>query len=145
VVSGAHLGNTPTPSVGLSSSSPLRMTAMQTSWSPRLQPVPLLQPPQCLTLFDPGTFGYAIPTLPAFSWPRLIMATYSLFLPGKFHGQRSLVGSRLWGHKESDMRSRDNQPPDSALTIPLPDAEEAVLCSLENTVLSNPQSCYSSI
>ena len=24
-----------------------------------------------------------------------------VFLPGKFHGQRSLVGS--WGHKESDM------------------------------------------
>ena len=25
------------------------------------------------------------------------------FLPGKFHGQRSLVGYRPWGHKESDM------------------------------------------
>ena len=59
------------------------------------------------------------------------MATHSLFLPGQFHGQRSLVGCRLWGHKESDMRSRDNQPPDSTLTLPLPDAEEAVLCSLE--------------
>ena len=27
----------------------------------------------------------------------------SAFSPGKFHGQRSLVGYTLWGHKESDM------------------------------------------
>ena len=26
-----------------------------------------------------------------------------IFLPGKFHGQRSLVGYSPWGHKESDM------------------------------------------
>ena len=26
-----------------------------------------------------------------------------VFLPGEFHGQRSLVGSSPWGHKESDM------------------------------------------
>ena len=25
-----------------------------------------------------------------------------VFLPGKFHGQRSLVGCSPWGHKESD-------------------------------------------
>ena len=25
-----------------------------------------------------------------------------VFFPGKFHGQRSLVGYSLWGHKESD-------------------------------------------
>ena len=25
-----------------------------------------------------------------------------VFLPGKFHGQRSLAGYSLWGHKESD-------------------------------------------
>ena len=27
------------------------------------------------------------------------MATYSIFLPGKFHGQRSLAGYSPWGHK----------------------------------------------
>ena len=27
-------------------------------------------------------------------------------LPGKFHGQRSLVGCIPWGHKESDMTER---------------------------------------
>ena len=26
-----------------------------------------------------------------------------VFLPGEFHGQRSLVGSCSWGHRESDM------------------------------------------
>ena len=31
------------------------------------------------------------------------MATFPVFLPGKSHGWRSLVGYSLWGHKESDM------------------------------------------
>ena len=31
------------------------------------------------------------------------MATHSSFLPGKFHGQRGLVGYSPWGCKESDM------------------------------------------
>ena len=30
------------------------------------------------------------------------MAPHSIFLPGKFHGQRSLVGYNLWAHKEQD-------------------------------------------
>ena len=30
------------------------------------------------------------------------MATTPVFLSGEFHGQRSLVGYRPWGHKESD-------------------------------------------
>ena len=29
-----------------------------------------------------------------------------VFLPGKFHGQRSLVGYNTWGHKESHMTER---------------------------------------
>ena len=29
--------------------------------------------------------------------------TAPVFLPGKSHGQRSLVGHSPWGHKESDM------------------------------------------
>ena len=31
------------------------------------------------------------------------MATTPIFLPGKFHGQRSLLGYSPWGCKESDM------------------------------------------
>ena len=30
------------------------------------------------------------------------MATTPVFLPGKFHGQRSLVGYSPWGRKDSD-------------------------------------------
>ena len=29
-------------------------------------------------------------------------ASHSVFLPGEFHGQRSLVGYSPWGHKQSD-------------------------------------------
>ena len=31
------------------------------------------------------------------------MATHPVFLPGEFHGQRSLVAYGPYGHKESDM------------------------------------------
>ena len=31
------------------------------------------------------------------------MATTTIFLPGKSHGQRSLVSYSPWGRKESDM------------------------------------------
>ena len=31
------------------------------------------------------------------------MATHPVFLPGEFHGQRSLVGYSPWGPKELDM------------------------------------------
>ena len=35
------------------------------------------------------------------NWRRKWQPT-PVFLPGKFHGQRSLAGYRPWGHKESD-------------------------------------------
>ena len=35
-------------------------------------------------------------------WRREWLPT-PIFLPGELHGQRSLVGYSLWGHKESDM------------------------------------------
>ena len=35
------------------------------------------------------------------SWSREWQPT-PVFLPGKFHGERSLVGYSSWGHKESD-------------------------------------------
>ena len=34
------------------------------------------------------------------------MATHSIFLPGKSHGRRSLVGYSPWGRKESDTTER---------------------------------------
>ena len=38
-------------------------------------------------------------------WRRKWQPT-SVFLPGKTHGQRSLVGYSPWGHKESDTTER---------------------------------------
>ena len=35
-------------------------------------------------------------------WIRDCLPT-PLFLPGEFHGQRSLAGYSSWGHKESDI------------------------------------------
>jgi len=34
------------------------------------------------------------------------MATHQVLVSGEFHGQRSLMGYHLWGHKESDMTER---------------------------------------
>ena len=46
------------------------------------------------------------------------MTTYSLFLAGKCHGQRSLAGYSPWGRKQLDMTERlihthkaDHRPP----------------------------------
>ena len=50
---------------------------------------------------DPGS----IPGLGRFSGERNGLPT-PVFLPGKFHGQRSLVGYSPWGCKESDTTER---------------------------------------
>ena len=38
--------------------------------------------------------------------PGVDMTATPVFLPGKFHGQRNVVGCSPWGHKESDMIER---------------------------------------
>ena len=48
---------------------------------------------------DPGS----IPGSGRFPPPQEEVATHSSILAWKFHGQRSLVGHSLWGHKELDM------------------------------------------
>ena len=45
------------------------------------------------------------PQIRKITWGRKWLLT-SVFLPGEFHGQRSLVGCSPWGHKESDMSER---------------------------------------
>ena len=45
------------------------------------------------------------PWLRKIPWRREWLPT-PVFLPGEFHGQRSLVGYSLWGHKESDRTER---------------------------------------
>ena len=42
------------------------------------------------------------------------MALTPVFLPGKSHGQMSLVGYSPWGHKESDMTEHAPTPPHSS-------------------------------
>ena len=44
----------------------------------------------------------SIPGSGKIPWRRRWQPT-PVFLPGKFHGQRSLVGHSPWGHKELDM------------------------------------------
>ena len=39
------------------------------------------------------------------------MATHSVFLPGKSHGQRSLTGYSPWGHRELDMTEATEHAP----------------------------------
>ena len=46
------------------------------------------------------------------------MATTPVFLPGEFHGQRSLASYSLWGCKESDMTEQLTFPSSSS-NIPL--------------------------
>ena len=52
-----------------------------------------------------GLMQGLIPGLGRFPWSRKWQHT-PVFLPGKSYGQRSLVGCRPWGHKESDMTER---------------------------------------
>ena len=46
-----------------------------------------------------------IPGVGKIPWRRIWQLT-PVLLPGKFHGQRSLVGYSPWGRKESDMTER---------------------------------------
>ena len=49
----------------------------------------------------------SIPGSGRFPWSRKWELT-PVFLPGKFHGQRSIVGYSSWGHKESDTTEREH-------------------------------------
>ena len=53
------------------------------------------------TQADPGRPGFN-PLVGKIPWRRKWQPT-PVLLPGKSHGQRSLVGYSSWGHKESDM------------------------------------------
>ena len=52
------------------------------------------------------------------------MQPTQVFLPGKFHGQRSLVGYSPWGHEESDITKRLMAPHSSTFAWKLPWTEE---------------------
>ena len=53
-----------------------------------------------MSVYNEGDLG-SIPGLGRFPWRRKWQST-PVLLPGKSHGQRSLVGYSPWGRKESD-------------------------------------------
>ena len=59
---------------------------------------PVTNPPQCRR-------PESNPWVAKILWRRAWQPT-PVFLPGEFHGQRSLVGYSPWGQKESDMTER---------------------------------------
>ena len=67
-------------------------------WQRNLQP---MQETQVRSL------GLEDPWVGKISWKRKWQPT-PVFLPGEFHGQRSLAGYSPWGHKESGMTQRLN-------------------------------------
>ena len=52
-----------------------------------------------------GSFSHRVKNSCSSLWRRKWQPT-PVLLPGKFHGQRSLVGYSPWGHKELDMTER---------------------------------------
>ena len=51
--------------------------------------------------FGPTSYSPLYPTPQGHH--RVLSDTFSIFLPGEFHGQRSLAGYSPWGHKELDI------------------------------------------
>ena len=54
--------------------------------------------------YNVGDLG-SIPGSGRFPWRREWLST-PVFLPGEFHGQKSLAGHGSWDHKESDTNER---------------------------------------
>ena len=50
-----------------------------------------------------------------------------VFLPGKFQGERNLVGYSTWGHKELDMTEATKRIPRTAQHLPKTSWKERVL------------------
>ena len=57
-----------------------------------------------MSVYNEGDLG-SIPGSGRFPWRRKWQST-PVLLPGKSHGQRSLVGYSPWGRKESDTTER---------------------------------------
>ena len=66
---------------------------------------------------DAGLVPESIPGSGRFPWGREWQPT-PVFLPGKSHEQRSLMGCSPWGHKESDITERLSLPTHIRSKIP---------------------------
>ena len=77
---------------------------------------------------NPGDLGFDswVRKIP---WSRKWQPT-PVFFPGEFHGQRSLVGDSLWGHKELDPTEQLNNNNSK-------DAFPAFLARISSSVMSD--------
>ena len=67
-------------------------------------------------------------------WSRKWQPT-PVFLPGKFHGQRSLAGYSLWDHRELDTTWQLNNNNNKHVRIPIPGSCSYVLPYMEKWTL----------
>ena len=87
----------------------------------------------------------SIPGSGRFPWRRKWHPT-PVFLPGKSHGQRSLVGYSPWGHKESDTTEwlhfqRENRASQVALVAKNPPTNAGVKVAQPCLTLCDPMDC----
>ena len=64
-----------------------------------------------------------------------------VFLPGEFHGQRSLAGYSSWGCKDSDMTERLTLPL-SPTRGPVDSSARPALPSEWRNLIASPQACF---
>ena len=68
------------------------------------------------------------------------MATHSSFVPGKCHGQRSLVGYSPWGRKEFDTTERLSRHMHNYVTERLNNMSKAIPLEMADLVFGSPSS-----
>ena len=80
--------------------------------------------------YNAGNLG-SFPGSGRFPWRRERQPT-PVFLPGEFHGQRSLVRSSPWGYKESDTTNNNcggqNNGSRKMLKVLMPGISEYIIC-----------------
>ena len=104
--------------------------------------IPMLLFTSCVCISGASLMAQIVKSLPvsaetwvqSLGWEDLLkkeMANHSVFLPGKFLGQRSLVGYSPWGCKELDT----TEP----VYIPLPTSSQKYLCQHHQCRTLHPQ------
>ena len=68
------------------------------------------------------------------------MATHSRFVPGKCHGQRSLVGNSPWGCREFDTTERLSRHTHNYVTERLNKISKAIPLEMADLVFGSPSS-----
>ena len=71
-------------------------------WRRKWQPTPVFLPGESQGWGEPGRLPSMGSHRVGHDWSDLAAAAAAVFLPGEFHGQRSLVGYSPWGYKDLD-------------------------------------------